>query len=59
VRAARTHGILLGVDAGAFDPAQADVLLVAATEKRTKDEIDRWAVALAKSIGRTPKEGAR
>jgi len=33
------------------------VLLVAATEKRTKDEIDRWAVALAQSVGRTPKTG--
>ncbi len=55
VRAGRTHGMLLGVDAGAFDPAHADILLVAATEKRTRDEIDRWAVALAKSIGRTPQ----
>ena len=52
VAAGRTKGVLLGVDLGAFDPAWANLLLVAATEKRTKDEIDRWAEALAFAVGR-------
>ena len=51
VEAGRTKGVLLGVDLGQFDPAWADLLLVAATEKRTKDEIDRWADALAFAVG--------
>jgi glycine dehydrogenase subunit 1 len=51
VEAGRQRGFLLGVDLGAFDPGWRDLLLVAATEKRTKDEIDRWAEALAASIG--------
>jgi glycine dehydrogenase subunit 1 len=55
VRAGRERGFLLGVDAGVFDPTHTDILLVAATEKRTKDEIDRWAVVLAHAIGRAPQ----
>jgi len=50
VEAGRTKGVLLGVDGGAFAPAWSDLLLVAATEKRTKDEIDRWAEALAFAV---------
>ena len=52
VEAGRTKGVLLGVDAGQFDRAWGDLLLVAATEKRTRPEIDRWADALAFAVGR-------
>ncbi len=51
VREGRRRGFLLGVDLGAFDPAWRDLLLVAATEKRTRDEIDRWADVLAAAVG--------
>jgi glycine dehydrogenase subunit 1 len=52
VRKGRSRGVLLGVDGGRFDPAWRDLLLVAATEKRTKAEIDRWADALAFAVGK-------
>lgn len=39
-------GILAGIDLGKFYPEMQDHLLVAITEKRTKDEIDRFAQAL-------------
>jgi glycine dehydrogenase subunit 1 len=42
----RDHGVLLGVDGAVFGNDTRDVLLVAATEKRTKAEIDRWADTL-------------
>jgi glycine dehydrogenase subunit 1 len=51
----RQHGVLLGVDGAAFGKEAANLLLVAATEKRTRAEIDRWADALARSV----KGGAR
>ena len=51
VEAGRTRGVLLGVDAGRVRAEWANLLLVAATEKRTKDEIDRWADALAFAVG--------
>ena len=47
VRAGRTRGILPGVDLGRFQPAWRRRLLVAVTEQRSSDEIDRWAQALA------------
>jgi glycine dehydrogenase subunit 1 len=52
VRHGRELGFLLGVDGARLDPAWADVLLVAATEKRTKTEIDGWADALKAAIAR-------
>jgi len=42
VRAAREAGILAGVELGRWFPRLADCLLVAVTEKRTKEQIDRW-----------------
>jgi glycine dehydrogenase subunit 1 len=42
--------ILGGVPLKAFDRRLADCLLVAVTEKRTKDEIDSFAVALAEAV---------
>jgi glycine dehydrogenase subunit 1 len=44
------HKILAGVPLKAFDRALADCLLVAVTEKRTKQEIDLYADALAKAV---------
>ncbi len=52
----RDHGVLLGVDGAVYGPGHANILLVAATEKRTRAEIDRWADALAAAVG---KGGAR
>ncbi|MBN1590290.1 MAG: aminomethyl-transferring glycine dehydrogenase subunit GcvPA [Pirellulales bacterium] len=45
--AARQQGILAGVPLGRWYPDLADCLLVAVTEKRTQDEIDRLAAVLA------------
>ncbi|MEO6461991.1 MAG: glycine dehydrogenase, partial [Candidatus Eisenbacteria bacterium] len=56
VEAGRTRGVLLGVDGAQFDPAWSDLLLVAATEKRTKADIDRWAEALAYAVGTAGEE---
>jgi glycine dehydrogenase subunit 1 len=42
--------ILAGVPLKAFDRKLADCLLVAVTEKRTRDEIDAFARALAKAV---------
>jgi len=42
--------ILGGVPLGAFDRRLRDCLLVAVTEKRTREEIDRFAEALARAV---------
>jgi len=47
VRAARTRDILAGVDLGQFRPEWSRWLLVAVTEQRSREEIERWADALA------------
>jgi glycine dehydrogenase subunit 1 len=39
---ARRQGILAGVPVGRWYPELADCFLVAVTEQRTRDEIDRW-----------------
>jgi glycine dehydrogenase subunit 1 len=57
IRRGRAKGVLLGVDAGLLDGAHSDVLLVAATEKRTREEIDRWAAALADAVGQPGQPG--
>jgi len=44
--------ILAGVPLKAFDRALADCLLVAVTEKRTKEEIDAFAEALERAVVR-------
>ena len=44
--------ILAGVPLKAFDRKLADCLLVAVTEKRTKEEIDAFADALAKAVAK-------
>ena len=44
--ACRAQGLLGGVPLGRFDKRMDDCFLVAVTEKRTKDEIDRWVAAL-------------
>jgi glycine dehydrogenase subunit 1 len=44
------QNILAGLPLKTFDRKQADCLLVAVTEKRTKDEIDSFADALAKAV---------
>lgn len=43
--------LLAGLPLGRFDPAYKDCLLVAVTEKRTREEIDRYASALRKALG--------
>jgi len=40
------HGFLAGIDLGSFYPEMADHLLIAVTEKRTKEEIDSFATRL-------------
>jgi len=44
------QGILAGLPLKALDKKHGDCLLVAVTEKRTKDEIDAFADALAKAV---------
>jgi glycine dehydrogenase subunit 1 len=44
------QGFLAGVPLKTFDRALADCLLVAVTEKRTRDEIDAFAAALEKAV---------
>ena len=44
------QGILAGLPLKALDRALADCLLVAVTERRTKEEIDRFADALGKAV---------
>jgi len=46
VEAGRAGGLLMGVDLGRFDPAWKRRLLVAVTEQRSAEEIDRWAAVL-------------
>jgi glycine dehydrogenase subunit 1 len=47
LEAARHQGILAGVPLGRWYPDLADCLLVAVTERRTKEEIDRLVQFLA------------
>ena len=42
-------GIMAGVPLGSWYPELSDCFLVAVTEKRTKQEIDRWANCLTHS----------
>ncbi len=51
VRRLAKEGILAGVPLGNFERRLKDSLLVAVTEKRTREEIDRFATALAKAVG--------
>jgi glycine dehydrogenase subunit 1 len=44
------QGILAGVPLKRFDRTLKDCLLVAVTEKRTREEIDQFAAALAKAV---------
>jgi glycine dehydrogenase subunit 1 len=48
-RLAKQH-ILAGLPLKTFDRKLGDCLLVAVTERRTKDEIDAFADALAKAV---------
>jgi len=47
IREGLERGLLVGVPLGSDDPDLADALLVAVTEKRTRQEIDRLAEVLA------------
>jgi glycine dehydrogenase subunit 1 len=51
VRRLTKERILAGVPLGSFDRRLSDGLLVAVTEKRTREEIDRFATALATAVG--------
>jgi len=44
------HGILAGIPLSRFDPARKDELLVAVTEKRTREEIDALAAAFGAAL---------
>jgi glycine dehydrogenase subunit 1 len=57
-RYGRRQGIQVGVDLGRFAPAWSNHLLVAVTEKRSRDEIDRWARCLAEVVGSRPAHTA-
>jgi glycine dehydrogenase subunit 1 len=46
VEAGLGHGVLAGVDLGRFRPEWRRWLLVAVTEQRSADELERWAAAL-------------
>ncbi len=51
------RGLLVGVDLGRFDRAWERHLLVAVTEKRTRQEIEAWAEVLASlRVSRRPEE---
>jgi glycine dehydrogenase subunit 1 len=47
----RESGILAGIDLGRFDPNWKRLLLVAVTEQRSREEIDRWAGVLRTAGG--------
>jgi len=47
----RAAGVLLGVDGAVYGPGCERLLVVAATEKRTRADIERWARALAGAVG--------
>jgi glycine dehydrogenase subunit 1 len=51
VRRLMRDRILAGVPLGRFDRRLKDCLLVAVTEKRTREEIDRYAEALSRAVG--------
>ena len=59
VRRGRELGYGMGVDGATYGEATSDLLLVAATEKRTRAEIDGWAEALAQAVGATGATGGR
>ncbi len=46
----RDDGILAGLDLGRFDPRWENRILVAVTEKRTREEMDRYAAALSRVL---------
>ncbi len=48
VRDALREGFLAGIPLSRWDPARTHELLVAVTEKRTREEIDRWAEGLGR-----------
>ena len=50
-REALSDGILAGVYLGRFRPEWKRLLLVAVTEQRSAEEIDRWAAALRRAGG--------
>jgi glycine dehydrogenase subunit 1 len=54
----RECGILMGVDLGRLSPAWSNHMLVAVTEKRTREEIDRWTRCLAETVGNRPVQAA-
>jgi len=51
-RLGRERGILPGVDLGQFRPEWQRWLLVAVTEQRSAEEIERWAALLAEAGGK-------
>jgi glycine dehydrogenase subunit 1 len=51
VRAGREDQLLPGIDLGQFRPEWKRWLLVAVTEQRSAEEIDRWAATLARAAG--------
>jgi glycine dehydrogenase subunit 1 len=53
----RQEQILGGVPLGSFDPRLEDCLLVAVTEKRTREEIDRWVDAMKHAAQPSVRQG--
>jgi glycine dehydrogenase subunit 1 len=46
IRAGRARGLMAGVDLGRFRPEWRSMLLVAVTEQRSREEIERWVETL-------------
>jgi len=56
--AGRKQKVLLGVDGAVYGPDCANLLLVAATEKRTRAEIEAWGPMLTGAIDRVQRGAA-
>jgi glycine dehydrogenase subunit 1 len=53
VRALEQENILAGIPLGWFNPESERELLIAVTEKRSRDDLDRFATALSRAVANT------
>jgi glycine dehydrogenase subunit 1 len=59
LEAGREAGLVAGFDLGRVDPERDHELLVAVTERRTREDIDRWADVLAQAGARRATRAAK